>query len=1210
MVALERGIEGLEQDAEHSVREIPMACVVNEVNALESCLNSRIASCDRSSNILHDLTAGTTLLICSWGSISSETERHLAQVIDLPPAALRMIIQTLRSVVADAVDANAQARFENRASLNRTFIVDKINSASELIDVKSLKGAIANGICSPFNNEPIETGDAFYEGVSTQPGHVGAGLVVPRPDLVSQVMAGLESSQAVLLVGPSGVGKSAVLWTLPSALPGVLWFRVHRISVRDVPHVVRLLRAYGASSKSPVGLLVDAAGRDHIEGWSRLRQSVAGMAGVLLVGTARSEDLFSLGDLADCTTVRVSLDEIAAAAIHAGLVRRGATSTQHWREAFEQSNGLTLEFTHLLTQGRRLNDVLADQIADRIQNGRDIELRILALVATADRWSASIPVGALDAAVGAEDIKIRGALERLIEEHLLIERDGMLVGIHQIRSRGIVDVIHRVPPPELRATVLLVLTALQAPDLTRFVYEVLREESALEEPVLQALEVIVRDDVESLVACLRGLELLDFYRQASVWTTIADRYDVPNSCRPIALFFAIAGIEFSEFFPTQLRTATTEMANLPIQSTTRDALLGAVGLDGIVSELTAATSTDLCLRLLRGISRTSLDWKSLLTALEPESPFVNFLQSCPVHEFGECVSTARDVSPELAKAFVDAVGGKDSILERLRNGDPWIRMLEVAMVDGKRVGVARFLCVSECEQDNAHERAVEIGRQLLRTLPDLDKVDVKAVLPGGRTLEIDGIDFGSTGLLSQYDHHPGAIAWNQQRARLAQTLLGASETERLAESEKLFRLVAELVRDFGNMFVLARGPSDESQELSERCSELNGRGARLRPRFGLDPASESSELELNDPLSATITAVCGNVLPRLGKPDGYPALSAYINGTVLGTHLHAAQDQPWRLIGFDDFPPSLRELRARLSEIDDVLTELIGNGDSIKGIVSNARSGVPKHALARAADQSRRLTRRRLQERRRAVRNELRTSGVRVNVFWSDGDPINSKLPNFAITVDLDSLADWPAARNVLVPKVVDLRSDVESPLLVPLLKGKTVPALAKKMTPKIWPAMDLGGFGSQLPPPLDQRLTAQVIAAHKSLGLCSGLSILNREGDLPDQVAELLNRTLGEFEEAIEAIRALPQDDVVAALVDWLAEIGERVKGEWDGPLDAGTYASSMAEGVLGDGSPEFEKLDIAISLALQWDSEPASAVALFNSLLEETSDPPDSQS
>ena len=99
--------------------------------------------------------------------------------------------------------------------------------------------------------------------------------------------------------------------------------------------------------------------------------------------------------------------------IHAGITRRGATSTPHWRESSEQSNRLTLEFTHLLTQGRRLNDVLADQIADSIQKGRDVELRILALVDSLQIvGQLSIPVGALDAVAGSEDIEIRAALDR------------------------------------------------------------------------------------------------------------------------------------------------------------------------------------------------------------------------------------------------------------------------------------------------------------------------------------------------------------------------------------------------------------------------------------------------------------------------------------------------------------------------------------------------------------------------------------------------------------------------------------------------------------------------------------------------------------------------------------------------------------------------------------------------------------------------------
>ena len=160
------------------------------------------------------------------------------------------------------------------------------------------------------------------------------------------------------------------------------------------------------------------------------------------------------------------------------------------------------------------------------------------------------------------------------------------------------------------------------------------------------------------------------------------------------------------------------------------------------------------------------------------------------------------------------------------------------------------------------------------------------------------------------------------------------------------------------MFVLAHpGRADERRALYRATRQFEcDRCARLRPPFGAGPLSGTDRSEINDPLSALITDVCGNVLRRLGDPEQSVALSAYINGTVLGTHLLAARDQPWKLIGLDGPPPALEELRAGLSEIDAVLTEIIGNADSInRASVNAARSGTATQgALDRAADWARR----------------------------------------------------------------------------------------------------------------------------------------------------------------------------------------------------------------------------------------------------------------
>ena len=155
----------------------------------------------------------------------------------------------------------------------------------------------------------------------------------------------------------------------------------------------------------------------------------------------------------------------------------------------------------------------------------------------------------------------------------------------------------------------------------------------------------------------------------------------------------------------------------------------------------------------------------------------------------------------------------------------------------------------------------------------------------------------------------------------------------------------------------------------------------------------------------------------------------------------------------------------------------------------------------------------------------------------------------------------------------------------------------------KLWPAIGLGEFEHLLPPPLDQRLTTPVINAHSALQVCSGISTLGGEDGLPDQVGHFLERTLNDYNDATAEIRSLEDSNVlIAGIVAWLIEIGQRVAGEFSGEIEAGTFAASMTEGNLGDGSADADALQGVLTLSLQWDSDPDSAVALFESPEEQT--------
>ena len=249
---------------------------------------------------------------------------------------------------------------------------------------------------------------------------------------------------------------------------------------------------------------------------------------------------------------------------------------------------------------------------------------------------------------------------------------------------------------------------------------------------------------------------------------------------------------------------------------------------------------------------------------------------------------------------------------------------------------------------------------------------------------------------------------------------------------------------------------------------------------------------------------------------------------------------------------------------------------------------------------SRQLTDRRIQKQRAGVRTALQTRGWTVDVFWSDGDPAKGEFSNFAVTVTIDSLAEWPAACEEFIPKLQELSVPGESPLLVPVVNDRSVLRFTVRVGSRVWAVGELGEFEHLRPEQLDQRLTGPFVAARSALEVYSTLSVLSREGGLHSNVRQLLERTLLDYNQAMTAIRAVGEDMVVGALTEWLGEIQRQVEKEWSGEIAAGTFATSIVEGVLEPESPEPMGQVFPLLLSLQWDSDAAGAIAWLESLEE----------
>ncbi|MDE0267986.1 MAG: hypothetical protein OXI96_02975 [Acidimicrobiaceae bacterium] len=1198
VVVLERGVKG-ENDLNNLERTLKDSLSAD--SKLRQTLENIAQQRGRSVSELNSLLSSSVLVGLSWDEMVAETLDQLACLHSLPPSAMQIVVRQLCGVIAETSDANETPVYEDRQHLTRTKLVSIIGDAAKHIDVNSLESAFQAGICEPlrFEESSVE-GDRFYEGAATQPAHVAANLVVPRPDVMAEVLAGLEERSAVVITGPSGVGKSAVLWTVPQALPGVLWFRVWRLLDDDVVHLVNLARTYNVSSEAPVGFLVDSAGTYDFGGWSRLRGEVASVPGILLVGTARSEDLVTLGDLSQCATISVRLDEAAAETIFRGLARRSVTTLPHWSEAFAASGGLTLEFTHLLTRCERLQDVINEQVKRRITEERWLELEIANLVSVADRWTATLSTSDLVSACGVREFEIRKAISRLSEEHLVVERNGRTSGLHRLRSTAVSEAIHVEPPPDIYSSIRRVTSLVPTRQLHRFIVNMLRDIPSAKKVII---EVASREAIhlERLVAYLHGLRLADFYELAKKWKEVADQHEIPASVQSVLFQCTVADIDFKKIFPDELNAAQQAMKAVTWHSS-RDELITRIG-DDVLADLLASTD-DLneakrAFAVLEHISPTLLD--ALTAALSHESPLVQVLKSAPIDVFAEYLAITYSCDRALAETLVDLIGGEQAVIDRLRAHNPWITELEIKTEENNTIAYSRFLHVSDDLQGDPQDEAHALGRLLLRCLPRTESVDVQALMPGGHEMRDGEFTGGISKLQRQYDHHAFGIAWTQARIRATVTLLGETDSVRLANALPLLEQVADLTHEIGTLLVTGSTRNLNIDDCKRRLVALHKKGKTLKPSLGAvelgDTAlSEQSSVMIKDNLFGLIFGLTNNVFSRIGDPSDYRRLALYISDTVIGGDLEGAIREPWSLLGISGHPKSLDRLHNSLLDLHAVVRELANNDADRAKITRSALSGKTDQALHRAAKTCRRAHRRRCQTRRNAVQKVCKTTGLRTRVLMDQQDPYPTV--EFLVTVELDSLLEWPDALSRLEAAFKNNPRLNGIYRFVPLRNTRPVLNLAMSLSESLLSSPDLGKWTEKLPEAQPSTLVDTFNKAHTALQAISGISHLPESQQDHETIQSVVETAVSQFHEAHDKLFELPQDILIDTLILELQELADRVQAELKGTNTEPSVAEQVVAGVLcGGGTEIYNTMAHVQYFAPEWDIDPEAAVKMLES-------------
>ncbi|MDO8731930.1 MAG: hypothetical protein Q7L55_05070 [Actinomycetota bacterium] len=1147
-----------------------------------------------------------------------------------PAVAARIAADYLR-LIADAADSNAERDYSHRAGLDRTTLERAAHQAIAEIDPGSLVASINSGAIEPLDLDTPDDNAVYFQGIDAQPGHIAAGLPAPRTEQVDAVLAALSETRAVLIAGPSGSGKSTVLWMTAFVERHVSWYRVNRLLSSDVEDIYRFAVGRRPTSAAPLGFLVDGIGIGDMEAWDQVLRRLSPLQNVYLLGTARIEDLFAATTADLATRVDIGLDEGVAARIFEYLKQGGLTQSVHWREAFNDADGLTLEFTYQLTQGERLPVVLGAQVDRMVREGASDELQLLALVSAAHTHGIALSVESAQQAAGLGDDAFRRAMRRLKDEHLVLEDFDSIRGLHLHRSRALVDSVHANPPPTLTTTVTRLMGVLPESDLVKLVVGVLRDNRALDGAIIKlAASRTTTGSPELLGALLHAFRALDFVRHAELCAGIVEQAAVPPAHWPLVVTSGLTGIEWPEsLFDSSLNEAINALGENRVESTgLRDAFIDAVDRAQVVETVLSQRSASALASLLSaciGVSNTTVD--DLVAADWDGTSAESVLTACTSEEFAGIGHTAGQLSIPLAEKLLEYAGGESQIIERLLESYPTVFAVGREQHDGVDVASAKVMFIHEDLTPDPNARAHDVAKVLIRSLPGCSSAAIETVRAGGKPFQIGDLTFGQSGLLGQYALTSTDVDWNRARTALVIHELGTMSKGNHASvaAGLLYRAYAYLTSLADHWVTRSLDPSNAYWKSSEKersdlktdadqlANPLDGlalfreiipsTGARVTAQFAgfVDNEMVPSALGLDS--AHTVLHHVTDVIPAKIRDGEYGSLAA-VAADLVATLEEVRSAEHWALIGLSEPPTVLDDLKLLLIAIRDIALAL--QHDAITPAdIRRERSGPKGQVLRRVANLANRKIEAASEDFIREFNADLRARGFNAKLVHKHAPVDQSYWPRIdvAVIVQCEDVAAWTNQVDAVIQAVLDIRDAHHLPptLIFPEFEGRAEPSLGCEVIRRSFPSVAgyYRWYPEERPAQQTHTLQSDVSTAIDQLIRCSAIQELRSRRNLAPEYEDFYLGSVTQFAEAFERITEYGDDACLGQIAFELNRLAMGVDDEGKEDGKPGNFACQALDLLSAPSDPESLGEGVVIGLltlaAVQWMHNSDKAIELF---------------
>ncbi|WP_284085057.1 hypothetical protein [Acinetobacter haemolyticus] len=977
--------------------------------------------------------------ICIAPSPTESTLEIMARIRSCTPLAAQIYCSDLLKKVGALADANGLVKGGRFQGITVSDLEETISRLEPILDFSGMEEALREGYCAGIDFLTPFDDPSFYQGVDARPSHLAAGLVVERPEVRSDVISALESRGAALIIGASGTGKSALMWeTAACVRHSIRWLEVKQGHATDVHLFIRLAQMLRASSSAPVGFILDDVGRGLSDVWNQLTLDFSLGSGVLLLGSIREEDVFLLNSRARAAEIRLEGDATIAERVWSQLYAQEKTSWAGWQEPWFRSDGLLLEYTHILTRGERLKSILSEQVERRLREGRDDELAILRVTALAGSVGATIDVNRLSKVLSISSGNLSRALRRLIDEHLISEPVlGKINGLHQLRSSVLFELCHACPPPVISNTVTEAIDAVTSETLKSLITHIGINYSAEAGDFIRHIAERIESDQDPVaaIAAFSGLGQVYIEMTLREWLPKALSGGLePTQVTLAAWLTAGAADLFTLPLPDRLKAAILELKN-SANDDPRLSLLAVLSDSSIKAFIVKADPVQLraFLAALVGLAIPE-HVQSALKTIHPQFDDIDIAGAA------DLLSAVRLIDYQTAVSWTKGDVLK-RLLARVPAEIPWAAPVEVEVAPEGRLLRSFVFHASDSIQKDMHEEVVQLCKYLFGLDPTVEVVAVDAIAADGLPLGLQGVPPVATKRIPRKNSPPSTLPeWNRRWTAAAARLVGTeSHSAYLQCAEELLGKLIPVLERVIDFTLRHKSPPPK---ILDKFGEVHEASRLLTPPRDALPGGGEPE-QFSTPIQDILFNCSSELIRRFLKlPDDYGAFIFWV-GDLL-KKLERVRNEPWGLIGRSP-DEQLQRLKWVIESLRLLAAES-GTRDSnpVHLWSMNARKASLGNALRRVKLSVDEQLRTRSINYINQVQTNLEIVGVQAEVYTRQNwdDPLPWPALAILVIVDLSSPSDWLVLLSEKGEQIRDITGKWRRIWIVPRINGLVVSKL------------------------------------------------------------------------------------------------------------------------------------------------------------------------